>query len=702
MGIFESIVKSFGKDPQDEKSVGQITDSSDQTPEEIALVSHVREKIDKVRQSSSRITQEGVAFTNTAYLLGYDGVVYDTNLKQFKNIDPKRRLTRNRFKINKILPTVQNRLARLTQSPPTYDVRPNSNSSEDKDASRLGLQIIEDVFDKQVFPEKRQEVHMNAMQGGVGYLQGRWDITLGKPMIDPGAGEFAGYEGDIRIEVLNLFEVFVDPLARNLDDAQWWVKAKVRKLDYFKEQYPERGQAVKEEDVWLMSSLYDLRVQGMVSGNLTAGSQTSTQMKNSAIEMVYYEKRSKNYPNGRMCIAANGILLEDKELPIGEFDLVKIDDILIGGRYNSEAIITHLRPVQDYYNTLRTRMSNWVKMHLGGKYIAARGAGLTQESLDNSDAEVMLFDAVPNAPPPEPMNLPQIPQYAYEEIRVTESDFDQIAGIGEPTRGVAPGSDMPAKGMELLVEQDQTRMSVQTTRNEVAYARLGQIILKYAAKYYEMPRLLKDAGDGLEYAVKEFKGSDLKGNIDAIVIPGSTAPNSKAVNRQNIMNLLQNGLLGNPGDPKLMAKVLKYMEYGDLQEVWKDQALDEQQVKKTLMAIEGNQQPPMHEWDNHQVFIQEMNQYRKTDKYEALSDKQKQMFDFVSEWHVNALVALQNPQIPQQMAMAQHVVNTTEQMKQSGQLGQELIHGMQAQQPTPMPPQGAPGPAPQGPMPMGA
>jgi hypothetical protein len=34
---------------------------------------------------------------------------------------------------------------------------------------------------------------------------------------------------------------------------QWWVKAKVRKIDYFKERYPERGHAVKEEDVWLLS-----------------------------------------------------------------------------------------------------------------------------------------------------------------------------------------------------------------------------------------------------------------------------------------------------------------------------------------------------------------------------------------------------------------------------------------------------------------
>jgi hypothetical protein len=144
-------------------------------------------------------------------------------------------------------------LARLCQNPPKFDVRPNSNSSEDKDCARLGLQIIEDVFDKQKFPEKQQEVLMCAMQGGNAYLQPVWDPTLGKPMIDPDTKELSGYEGDIRIDVLNMLEVFQDPLAKSIDEMQRWAKAKVRKLEYFKERYPERGHAVKEEDVWLLS-----------------------------------------------------------------------------------------------------------------------------------------------------------------------------------------------------------------------------------------------------------------------------------------------------------------------------------------------------------------------------------------------------------------------------------------------------------------
>jgi hypothetical protein len=239
-------------------------------------------------------------------------------------------------------------------------------------------------------------------------------------------------------------------------------------------------------------------------------------------------------------------------------------------------------------------------------------------------------------------------------------------------------------------------MSVQTTRNEIAYSRLGSAILRYVGKYYKMPRMLKTAGDGLEYAVKEFVGAELNENYDVIVIPGSTVPNSKVLKRQDIMNAFNSGLLGNPADPKLRAKVLKIMELGDVSEMWKEQALDQQQVKKVISQIEDGEmpQPLGHEWDNHEMFIQEMNEYRKSDKYDDMSDQQKGIFTMVSEWHVQALISLTNPQIPQNQTMAETMVNSMhQQMGKPGQPppppGQQPIPPAGSMPGVGMPPQGA-------------
>jgi len=677
-----------------------LEDLAEQSPDDKKIVAHIRSKIDLVRQTNSRIAIEGVYLTNVAYLLGFDGVYYDTTYRQFKNTDPKRKLTRSRFKVNKILPLIQNRLSRLTQSPPKYDVRPNSNSTEDKDSARLALQILNDVFDRQRFDEKRQELLMATMQGGHAYVQVLWDPTLGKPMIDPDSGELVGYEGDVRFEVLNCLEVFPDPLAKTIDECQWIIKAKVRKLEYFQEKYPERGHAVKEEDTWLLSSLYDLKSNALTSVGIV-GAQTHDQMRDSAIELVYYEKRSKDYPNGRMIVCASGVLLEDKALPVGQYDIVKFDDMIIGGRYNSESVITHLRPIQDQYNVTRTKMAEWVRKLLAGKYAVPDGANLKQESLTN-DTEVVEYTPVPNAEGggmPVAMNIPQIPPYAYKDLETADTELDYISGVNEVSRGVLPSASIPASGLAFLQEQDQTRIGVQTTRNESGYARIGELALRYVGDNYVMPRLLKLAGQGLEYTVKEFVGADIRDNYDVIVVPGSTLPTSKVLRRQDIMTAWQTGLLGNPQDQKVRMKVFQNLEYGEIEDMWKEQALDEAQVKYSIECIEEGKIPPMDEFDNHTFHLMEMNNYRKTDKYKELDKAKQGIFKYVMEWHIQAMTGIMNPQIQQSRMMAEQALK---QLPQQGQMIQNTINQLHPGSPQnqgQMPQMPQPAQAPQAPPP---
>lgn len=665
--ITEIANKLFARSRPENSSGGEvlepIKEANEQSPDETKLVGYVRDKVDQVRQDNSRTTLESNYMRNVAYLLGFSGVYYDVTYRQFRTVDPKRRVTRNRRNTNKILPTVQNRLSRLTQSPPKFDVRPNSNSTEDKDAARLGLEILTDGFDRARFTEKRQEVIMMAMQGGHSYMQVVWDPCLGKPMYDPNTNEFVGYEGDWRIETMNCLEVFTDPLAKTVEDAAWIIKAKVRKLDYFKDRYPERGAAVKEEDVWLTSNINDMKSNAMPQG-YTASASTQNQMKNSAIELVLYEKRSKDYPNGRMVVCANGILLEDKELPIGEYDIVKFDDIRVGGRYFPEAIITHLVPIQDRYSILRNKIDRWVQTCLAGKWLVAKGSELSQEAI-NDDTEVIYATPVPNGWEPKAANIPQIPPYAYKELETIDNEFDRVVGLGEVSQGNLPSASIPAAGMAFLQEQDQTRIGVQTASNEVAYAKVGSCILKYVAKNYVLPRLLKLAGDGLEYAVKDFVGADLKGNNDVICIPGSTVPQSKVLRRQDVLNAFQLGLLGDPQDPKLRAKVLADLEYGDTAEMWKKQALKEARSKQVLDLIEkGDMQGVMarlSEFDDQAFFLDKMDDYRLSDKYLELDDDKKKLFTFVIEWRLQALTNVTNPQIPQQQQLAEQMVSSMDQ-----------------------------------------
>lgn len=632
----------FGKASLDAKT----KEDAPQGDDDKAIVAYVERKLDDSRSQSARIASEGVWLTNAAWLIGYQSMFWDANTRSFRNRDaPFGGRARRRMQTNRILPAVQNRTARLCKSPPKYEVRPNTNEVEDKEATMLGKMVIDHIWDVERIQKKRIDLTMWAQQCGHSYIKVSFDTKKGKKIVDPTTGETMN-EGDISVEIAPAFEIYPDPLAKTLDECSYIVHTKVRPLEYFRMHYPLNGHLVKEEATNLLGLQYQQRINAMsqLSGEGTSGAQ-----KNSAVEKALYEAPSSKYPEGRMIITASGIKLEDKPLPCGEIPYVKFDDIAIGSKYYSEAIITHARAPQERINTIINQRFDWIKKLLAGKYAAAKGTNISAEALNDLSGELLLYDAVPNAPDggrPSAMQVPMMPSYAYTEEEKAQNDLYEIMGLSEISRGSIPAAGIPAVGMQILLEADESRIGVITQGYELGWAKVGQLILKYAQVYYTEPRLLKQSGNQ-GYLVKSFVGADLRDNFDVIVVPGSTVPNSTALKRQEMLNLYSQGLLGDPNDPSVKATVLDSMQFGDLAKAWRDRILDEQQIKKVIEEIENEIMPVLTEYDNAGFWLQELNRYRKSEKYPKLSDMSRLIFDHVMH---QCTVALLPPQLQNETA----------------------------------------------------
>lgn len=627
-----------------------MNSAADQTQAEKHLCDYVKSEVEDIRGSVNRITSEGQWLTNAAYLLGFTNIYYDTSLRIFRPINsPTRNVRGNKVEFNYILPNIQNRLARLTKSPPRYSVKPNSTSDDDREAARLGLYVINQIWDMQRINKKRLTMTMAMQQCGFAYFKASWDPSLG-PKIpfadeDDEGNLVIKYQslGDVRVDVCSPFEVFVDPLAKTHEEVNKLVHAKIRPISYFRTQYPERGHLVKPEEVWLQSLEYEKRINSYNAQGST-GSGAGNAVDNSAIELMYYEKPSYKHPQGRHVIVANGVLLKDDKLPIDEIPFAKFDDILVAGKYNSESVITHLRPLQDQYNRNLTKRSQWVNRLLNGKFIVPRGSGLKSSAINDQSGEVVEYDPVPNGAAPQAMQVPNIPSYAYNEDDYIKGQMNELAGVAEISKGSVPSAGIPAIGMQFLQEQDDTRIGTITENNEYGYADVGRFILKFVHDFYTYPRTLKIAGKGMEYAVRSFRGEDLKGNFDVTVIRGSTLPGSKVLRRQEIINLHQGGYLGDPTDPQVLENVLQMLEYGEIGDAWKDYSLDKAQIEKHIEMIEKEIQPPVNELDNHPLFIKELNRYRKTEKFDMLSDTAQTILLTTIERHLQYAVDLTAPE----------------------------------------------------------
>lgn len=704
MGLFDAVRDKFiNKDNPVKDS--DLDTTQDQPREDIELCSYVKNKVEEVRTHANRVSHEGIWMTNIAYVLGYDSVYYDSQLRQFKPVSPTGTATpyvrRDRIHSNLILPDVQNRLARMLKNPPQYDVRPNEMTEEDKDAARLGVEVINSVWDKQGINRKRIDLGMWVQQCGHSYGGICWDDQLGEPLVNPQTEEFEGYEGDIRFDVVSAFEGFADPLAKTFEECSWFARAKVRKIDYFRTHY-DRGHLVKEEGVWLLSTQYEMRINTLNTvGPNSSG--TSEQMKNAAIEISYYEKRSKKYPNGRHVVMANGALLKNDDLPVGEIPYAKFDDVVIGGKYYSESLITHARPLQDQYNRTLKKRAEWVNKLLAGKYIAAKGHGLMQEAMNDQSGEVAEFDPVPNAPPPSAMSIPVMPSYAYTETTDLEKKVHDIFGLSEVSRGQLPSASIPAIGIQLLIEQDATRIGIEVEQHEHAWARIGMLILKYADKYWITDRKLKTKGEGMDYKIKKVNGASIKKNFDVTVIRGSTVPNSKVLHRQETLNLLDRGLLGDPNDPAVKQKVLAQLQYGGVAEAWEDLHLDMTQILEDIDKITEEVIPEVNKLDNHALHLVQKNRFRKGEKYQALSPQSKQILEENIMLHAQTAAQLLNPGLAQEPNLPPPPPLEITRLQNAGRQGPIPVNPVDrppVQNPIGMPPREGPLPmAPPGPLP---
>lgn len=652
----------LGEKPED-------MEANDQPDEDQKLAGYIKSKIEHSRAAANRVAHEGIWMTNIAYLLGFDSVYYDTQARQFRPLNTASNfLKRNRLYSNQILPACQNRLARLCKQLPKYEIRPNSPKPEDRDAARLALDVLVDLWERQEINRKRIPLIMWVQQCGHAYLKVCYDPTLGDPMLDDsdpddevGPTEFSG---DVRVDVVSAFEVFPDPLAKSWDDIAWVAQCKVRPIDYFRVHYPEKGEMVKAEGAWLLSLQYEQRINSLNSIGPSASGNLGEALKNSAIEIVYYEKRSSLHPKGRKVIVANGVILANDELIEGEIPLVKFDDVMVAGKFYPESVITHARPLQQQYNRDLNKGAEWINHCLAGKWMAEKRHGLAKEAL-NDRTEVIEYNAVPGAPEPHATAIPQLPSWYFEHSQQMVKDLNVIFGLSEVSRGQLPSAGIPAVGMQLLVEQDETRIGIEVEQHEHAYAKLGEIMLKYAGTMYKMPRKLKTKEKNGEYKIREYTGEDLKRSWDVKVVRGSTIPTSRSIRRQEIMNSYQQGLLGAPQDPAVQEQVLSMMEFGYTSEMWKDRSLKMAQIHKTIDEMEKGIVPEVNEWDDHRLHFKEKNEFRISDRFAQWPKPCQDLLIQDMESHIQAIMEIQNPGMKHQMQEAKDAISVAEEQKNS-------------------------------------
>lgn len=506
---------------------------------------------------------------------------------------------RVRIVSNQIVTGAQSLLSKLTKTKPVISATPSSSSIADVKAAQMSEYLLEDWWSTLQLDDKLEEALLWGILGGQGYWKISWDPHAGTPMtftMNPETGQpitsdeektmfkqmltqvglpedYADetvYLGDVRIDVMSPFQVWLDPAAKTVSEAQYAICEHSLTPDEIKSRW---GKDVEADSI---PNSPDSSLPGAPSGE--SGSARPS------VKKVYigYFKPSAALPKGRYVVwveekqsssaknEAKENILSDTPwpYPFTDLPLVKFPGVRVPGSIYDDAITTAARPLQKELNRTISQIVEYKNLTIKPRVWAPIGS--LKQKITSESGAIYEFQPIAGLKP-EVEKLPALPPYVFEHLQDVNQRLRDVFNLTEVSEGSVPPNVEAGIAIDLLQEMATDRLAPTVKLIEVALAQAGKLLLCLAKEYYVEPRLVTVRGGGGSQQVKRFQGADIASGVDVRAEAGSGLPRTRAGRQARIERLIEMQVL-----PPHQA--WKYLDIADMRSVAAKFAADEDQA----------------------------------------------------------------------------------------------------------------------------
>ncbi|MBR6737847.1 MAG: hypothetical protein IKL82_05745 [Clostridia bacterium] len=512
----------------------------------------------------------------------------------------------SRSVFNHISPIIDVRLAKLSRVRPSMSVRASSSDDGDIKTAILASDVLSATSQRISLDKTITNATGWSEVCGTVFYKITWNDKKGKQL-----GEIEGvpvFEGDVEVSVVPPFEIFPDNLfAQDVKDLKSIIHARAVDVSDVKECYGE-------DVVGTSIDVFSLTENKLSYNGGYTQKKISSELKNHVLLIEKYEKPSENYPNGRYIAVAGGKLLHYGELPYingasgtRDFPFVKQVSTSQIGAFFGVSIVERLIPIQRAYNAVKNRKYEFLNRVSMGVLNVEDGSVDTDELIDEglSPGKVIVYRQ--GARPPQIMSSSSVPiDFSYEEERLS-NEFITISGTSEVSRtSDLQRSTLSGTAIELLIEQDETRLSVSTESIKHAVKETGKQIIRLFKQFATDERLMRSSGEGKEVRMIYFKASDLSSD-DVVFDTENEITKTPAQKKTAVLEMLSTGLLSDDkGNLSLRtkSKLLEVLGYGSLSNVQDIVNLHRSKAEKENAELTLND-APVDGYDDHEVHIEE-------------------------------------------------------------------------------------------------
>ena len=568
---------------------------------------------DYLKRREKRRSLEAQWQLNINFMMGnqYSYVASNGGIRE----DEKRYFWQEKEVFNHIAPIIETRISKICSNTPSVTVVPASGDESDIESAKLSKDILNSVANRVNLINIEKTATTWSEICGTVFYKVVWNTNTGKMVATDEQG-IAIKEGDVEVEVVSPFEIFPDNLScERIEDMKSIIHAKAVEVDEIKTLWNVDVESEKVHAFTLDSASGNL---GGLGYDAHINKVSNVELNNHCVLIERYVKPTKNHPNGRLTIVAGGKLLFDGDLPYindelntRTFPFVKQISNYMPGSFFGVSVVDRLIPVQRAYNAVRNRKHEYFNRAVMNVLAVEDGSIDTEElEIDGlSPGKVLVYRQ--GSKVPEIMQNPkQTVDFDKEEERLL-TEFKSVSGVSDMmSDSYAQYTDMSGVALQLLAEQDNSRLSTAIDSTKLAVKTVAKFILRLYKQYAVIPRLLKIAGDSGEIQMYYWDQNEICS--DDVVFDASSETNETLAQRRTmLMDLIKQGLMFDE-DGKFShstrKKCLDLLGFGLWEEAVDLNALHIKKAKEENLSVEKNGAELLM-IDNHKIHIDEHTAY---------------------------------------------------------------------------------------------
>ena len=442
---------------------------------------------------------------------------------------------------NHIAPMVDSRIAKLEKRKPNLKVRAFSDEDGDVQAAKLATGVLKYVQERIGLGEIISKGIVWSETCGSSFYKILWAEDGGRQVAVDMENKPV-FEGEVQVRAVSPFEIFPDRLdAEDLDEVDSLIHAQVVTSEYIFERF---GVVVAAHSIEGMS----LRSEPSAGKFVADGQGLSKEdLPKGVILLERYTKPSRDNPDGKLEIVADGKLLYSGALPYinGErgqriFPFVKQDCLRLPGAFFASSVIDRMIPVQRAYNAVRNRKHEFLNRLSMGVLTVEDGSVDTDELAEEGllPGKILVYRQGGKAP--EMLDCGSVPSEFKDEEEWLEKEFALISGVSDLSQNSTPVRVTSATGLQLLLSQDESRLSATVGSIDRAMKEVARQILRLYRQFAGTARLMTLTGENKKTQVHYFNAASLAVNDVQFETQEAATPEEK---REVLLRLHEAGLL---------------------------------------------------------------------------------------------------------------------------------------------------------------